>query len=392
MRILYSLVSKFCKPIPVFTCIFVLFILGFISHALFLGKTVYGDGILYFSWLHSSVVDKDLDFTNEYSHFKVKQPLSGNNTLTNKYTVGPALLWFPAYFCVHSLFKGTGYELPYQFVVGLSSVFFCITGLILLYRLLLQLIPQTAALLTILALAFASHLFFYGSIDTVNSHAFSFFASTLFISVLFQKNITWFTAGASLGLIGILRPQDILMGILVIPFLLKDKKTIGKHISLLVLGFLPFIAFQLVSWRLVFSQWILNSYAYSGEGFNFLQPHILSVLFNPINGLFLYTPLCLFSLYGLIVPWKQYSFLKPYIIYIFFLEVYLISSWSTPLQGASYSGRMFIGVLPLLSIALGVFMKFILQKWNTVFLLFSFVLPLSAINCILIIYTLLRLP
>ena len=82
------------SPVSIFLCICAVYVAGFFAHALYLHKTVYGDGMYYYAWL-------------------TLQP--------SKYAIGPALFWAPAYLLTRS-----------QFVVGLTSVLATLFSLILL--------------------------------------------------------------------------------------------------------------------------------------------------------------------------------------------------------------------------------------------------------------------
>src|SRR3989338_163652 len=68
--------------------VFVIYVLIFFSHALFLQKTVYGDGVFYYSWVRSVVVDRDINFTNEYAHFGVAAPVTPGGLPGNKPPIG----------------------------------------------------------------------------------------------------------------------------------------------------------------------------------------------------------------------------------------------------------------------------------------------------------------
>lgn len=340
------------KPKHIFLLIACLYIAGFFAHALYLQKTVYGDGVYYYSWLKNAVVD----------HTIVTPPPG------NKYSIGPAILWAPGFLLVHSLLRGSGNELPYQLAVGGMSVLYALTGLLLLSRF----VPMSV----IAAIAGASNLLFYGSIDPVNSHALSFFAACVFLSLLYAKEKQWITIGSSLGLIAIIRPQDVLYGILCIPSFARGPLAKLQGDPLLnfrkfAFGFLIVFLPQLLAWYATTGS-VISPYLTGSERFDFLRPHILSVLLSPLNGLFLWTPIVLLGVLGL---------KNKFMLLVIFLELYLVSSWSTWWQGASYSGRMFVSILPL--IAFGVARRQLLY--------FSVILPLTLLNICLITYFLFTL-
>jgi hypothetical protein len=354
------------SPKKVFIVITVFYLLGFFAHALYLHKTVYGDGIYYFSWVRSIIVDHKITFTG------------------NKYTVGPPILWSPGFVWTNSIVRSTGYEFPYQLAVGVSSVLYCLFALILLYRLLNIYFSRETALASIVGTAGATNLFFYGSLDSVNSHAVSFFASVLFLTFLFQKSKNWFLIGCSLGLVALIRTQDIILGLLVIPYLPK------KQFFLLFLGALLLFLPQLTAWQLLYGKFWTSPYLGGKEGFNFLQPHLFGVLFSLQNGLIIWTPIVLLGFIGLWM--KRGKIPLKLIALIVLLQLYLVASWSTWWQGASYSGRMFVSILPLIAFGLAnVFSYLQHRKFRGLPFYLSIVLPLTLINLLLMIFFLWKL-
>ena len=316
-------------------------------------KTVYGDGIYYYAWLRSVAVDHDINFRNDYGH------------AGNIYSVGPAILWSPGFLWIHSLIRGDGTSFPYQITVGLMSVGYAIVGLLLLLRLVKN-------RLVVFAIAFATNLFFYGSLDTVNSHALSFFAATLFLSFVFQKRKSWFLIGFSLGLMSSIRSQDFLYVLLLFP---------GMRILHFVLGFFAAFLPQLAAWQLLYGRFWISPYLDRGYGFDFLHPKILEVLFSPNNGLFLWTPITLLGIIGLVLA-KRFI-----LLFLFAAQLYLIASWTTWWQGASYSGRMFISVLPVVAVGLThLFTRLKRLHWSFREFLLIIIAPLSGINIMLVIY------
>lgn len=358
-----------------FLVILAIYLLGYFSHALYLKKTVYGDGIFYYSWVRSAVVDHDFDFRNEYAHFGAVQPLARHGLTGNKYAVGPAILWAPAFLLLNSIIKGTGYEFSYQLAIGLTSVLYGIFGLILLYRLLSKFFSREISQLTILTVALATNLFYYGSLDPVNSHVVSFFAVIVFLTFLLDKKKNWLIVGLTLGLVGLIRPQDLVIGLAALPFL-KPKSFIPLFLGV-VTGFLP----QLIAWQSLYGKFWQSPYLMGSEGFDFLRPHFFEVLFAPWYGLFTFTPILLLGFFGLIL-WK--SKLKIVVCLAVLLELLLISSWSIWWQGAAVGGRMFVASIPLFALGLGqIFNRLKKHGWNWNIYLFTLIMPLSLLNIVL---------
>lgn len=344
----------------VFFLIFSLYLIAYLGHAFILRKVVYGDGVFYYSYLRSLIIDRDLDFSNDYRFFAVTQPLTPSGYLANKYSIGPALFWTPFFYTMHLFSQQSGFEFIYQLSAGLSSVLLVVSGLCILYTLIRKFYPKDASIYTIISVAFATNLFFYGSLDPVNSHALSFFTSCTFLYLLFQQKKQYFLLGLFLGLCALMRFQDCIIGILLIPFIN------WKKILNILIGFIFSIFPQIIIIQKLYGNMLVVPYFFHGEGFSLFRPHIMSVLFSLQNGLFLWTPIIFIGFCALLAMRKKYKLLiiknlygKNYrtvyfslIPLLFLFQLYSVSSWSTWSQGASYSGRMFVSILPILSLGM----------------------------------------
>ncbi|MEK7543781.1 MAG: hypothetical protein AAB557_02865 [Patescibacteria group bacterium] len=368
--------------------IFFFYILAFFSHALFLQKTVFGDGIFYYSWIRSVVVDHDINFANEYSHFAVTTPITPTNQLGNKHPIGAPLFWLPWYGQARTLLGGSGYELSYQLLIGFLSVLAAFSGLILLYRLLMQSFSPAVSLLSMTSIALATNLLFYGAVDPVNSHAISFFAAVVFLSFLYSKNVSPFVTGCALGFCALVRPQDAILGLLTIPSLKRSHLLRLKSVIPLLLGSMLIFSPQLFVWYALYGSPFTSPYLAGGESFAWWSPNFLNVLFSPTNGLFLWTPVTLLTLIGFLC-WKDKR--RAWSIGVVVMEIAIVGSWSTWWQGASYSGRMLVSTLPILSFGLAaLYTRLVRAGLNGRSVILTIIGPLSAMNAILIVRFLLQ--
>lgn len=341
-----------------------------------MGKTVYGDGIFYFSWVRSIVLDHSIDFSQEYQHFGATQPVAPTGLPGNKYSIGTALLWTPAFITTHGIVKGTGYALPYQLAVGITNVLLTLFA----FALLLRILPGSfeSKILTIFAISVATNLFFYGSVDAANSHALSFFAAVLYLCFALTKSPKWIAIGISLGLLASIRLQDVIYILILVPHWKKIRY------SKLVTGFLVAFAPQLVAWSALYGNPWTNPYLAGGESFNPFKLHTLEVLFSLENGLFLWTPVALLGFIGLVAKRTLYwNFLL-----VFLVQLCIVASWSTWWQGASYSGRMFVSTLPLLAFGLTPGINWLMNIVGSQVTLL-FIATLGALNVLSIFYFLL---
>lgn len=315
------------------------YILGYIAHAFVVGKTVYGDGRYYFAWMHTLARDRDLNFANEYRQMSIGEHLAPTGLPVNKYSIGPGVFWIPPYLSLQSVMPGNWLSFPYQVFIGLTSVFAAISGLILMLRYL----PGSGRIsaVTLLLIAGATNLAFYGSVDSVNSHAISFFYASVLVAFLAMPRPHSAASGFMLGLLSTVRFQDVVFALLFIP--------VRRKISwpMVILGFAVAFVPQVAVWYAMYGS-VTNPYLAGGERFGLLSMNIPGVLFAPQSGLFLWTPVVAVGLYGLFTEWKKYW---AYIA-VFLAELIIVASWSTWWQGASYSGRMFVSTLPFVAVGL----------------------------------------
>lgn len=358
-----------------FLVIVSVYLLSFILHTFIIQKTVYGDGIFYFSWLRSVVIDHDINFRNEYTHFQVGAPLSPTGNPGNVYSVGPALFWLPIYFLMHTFMGGNGYELPYQIAVAVVGVLLGLFGLTVLYKLLTRMFTENVSILTTCSLALATNLYYYASVDTVNSHALSFFVSVILLYLVLEPKRNWLIIGIFLGLLGLIRIQDLIFGLILLPFL--TIRNLPKAVVGTLIGFLP----QLLAWQALYGTFLTIPYLSTGNTFDFLHPHVLSELFAPWYGLFFFSPIlilgfiCLFFLKQNIRPWA---------LAVIVAEILIVGSWSVWWQGATVGNRMLISSLPLFSLGLGYFFTwFTKQRLGLVQSILIIVVPLSLLNILM---------
>ena len=114
--------------------------------ALTFKPVVENDGVGYFAYLHTAIVDHDLDFADEYAaleraNITFYAPLfevrTANGRLADFFPVGPALLASPAYLVALAI-QSSGepqYGPPFSWAFTLASFFYGLLALLLGYRL-----------------------------------------------------------------------------------------------------------------------------------------------------------------------------------------------------------------------------------------------------------------
>ena len=135
-----------------------------------------------------------------------------------------------------------------------------------------------------------------------------------------------------------------------IKLFIKHYKLTVTFILILFLVILP----QLLYWKYVTGSYLY--FSYGNERFYFNHPHIIDCLISFRKGWFIYTPLIIFSIIGIVFMFKQKFSLFFYLIIVLVpLYLYVISSWWCWWYGGSFSQRALIDLYPLLTIGFAAF-------------------------------------
>lgn len=367
----------------------------FLLHYLIAGQAVYGDGIYYWAYTRSIYFDHDLVITNELAHHYSHEGNNSINTDENKLNFnskniypsnyrqppGVSISWLPFFFIADIIVRllsvlgfiiaVNGYSDYYQIIVGLGNIIFIIIGMIFLYKLIRSFYEKKIAVLSVFTILLSTNLFYYSSIDIVNSHPFSFMLSCLFFfiwnrTITKRKLYEWLMLGILLGLLTSTRNQDITLGsILAFEILYKlhksrhesflfIKKTI-KDLLMITSGFIIGLFPQIYLWKIVHGNFLMIPYG-GLSSFNFTNPHILEVFMNYKTGFLYYSPIIILAISGLLII-RNKSFIVIALLTSLVIQYYLIASWNGWQQGESYGIRMFISSMPIFTLGLSEIIK-----------------------------------
>jgi hypothetical protein len=278
-------------------------------------------------------------------------------------------------------------------------MFYALMGLVLLSFILRRFYSDGITALTIITLFFATNLFYYTMRDGEMSHCYTFFLISLFMLLTCKwhenkKSIYFLWIGLTVGLLSVIRPTEILIFIVFIgygvkslsDFTVKLKQVIFsfKNIPLFLVGFFTMWLPQMIYWKIRAGSFLFFSYG-SEERFFWLDPQIMNLLFSYRKGWFVYTPIMLLAVIGLLFILKRKSndFKMPILVYMV-INTYMLSSWWCWWYGGSFGMRALVQTYALLVIPLAGFYQFIfslelkkqffipIAKICTVFLLSGF--------------------
>ncbi len=338
----------------------------------------------YYSYLHSWVFDRDLDFENEYQMMpgiwemmKVGHP---DDHTINVAPVGTPILWMPFYLASHvgvwllrlagADVAADGISSPYAAGVAFGSIFMAWLGMLMVYSTLREWFSERSALFSTLLLWLASPILWYLTDEVWMSHACSFFSAAL-VFWLWEKYrsdrspVAWAVWGVAIGLAMLVRPSHVVL--LALPVAdailrIRDGKPTGQSLAMLglctagtLLAFVP----QLAVW------WLRSGVQVPpGNPMLWFRPAIVQVLFSAHHGLFAWHPVTLLGYVGLIFVWKRSRRVTICVGIVLLGATYLnaaIEAWSA---GAAFGMRRFVGLLPFMAPGLAAFGSWLVRVFQ----------------------------
>jgi hypothetical protein len=372
----------------------ILVLLALVSLPAVTSRIYASDEVQYFSFLRSLWFDRDVSFENEYQHFYdagVARDYNFHETFLERSTetgrrvsfatIGSALLWAPFYAVADvgvvmaraagSAIPRDGYSWPYVAAVCYGSAIYGIAALLLAIRAAGMIgLDTPQGVLAALAVWIGTPLLFYTHLAPAMAHATSAFAVSLFVVVWLHVRREWtFGGGLALGAAGALmvmvREQDVtFFAAPAIDLALRVVKnpqerlrravaaTIGAGLAC-GLTFLPqAFAYLALNGRFGPSRLVSRK-------MNWLSPHAWGILASPEHGFFLWTPLALVALAGLVIlarrlwrglPWPGHVSLPVIdprgvalgLCAAFVAQVYLLGSLDSWTSAGAFGQRRFV--------------------------------------------------
>lgn len=365
-------------------------------------RVIEWDAISYYAYLPAVFIynDLSLSFTDGYDgpHKFVFWPEKGPvGKYLIKTTMGLSVMWLPFFITGHitALISGAdagGYSEPYKFFLLIGALFYLLTGLIYLRRILVTHFSDLVASLVLAGFAFGTNLYWYTLFQGTMAHVYSFALVSVFmwysmqwhkayIGVVCHSKVTgprvWdiVRLGLLLGLISLIRPTNI---IIVIFFPLygvitgKDLNNRVKNLAadyryLLLMALIVVLVWvpQMIYWKEMTGHLLYFSYG-SDERFFFNDPAIIKGLFSWRKGLFIYTPLLIFAFAGIISLWMKRSPHALSVTVFMPLNIYIIFSWWCWWYGGGFGQRAFIDSYALMAVSAAALLAFAFssgRKW-----------------------------
>jgi hypothetical protein len=378
---------------------------------------VHGDGIGHFCFLRSAVIDGDLDLGNElayltthiredagglpghlmeYSdhepgfhpgyHMPDPDPVTGR--VPSNWSVGPAVLWAPAYVIAHAAVRAgglvgithrdDGYGGLYYLALALTTLACGILGLLLAYRLACRVAPPREAFWSTLTIAVSTSLLYYLYLGPSHSHALTALTAGAFLCYWLHTRRsssarTWFCWGLLAGALFLVRWNDI---VIALPVLVvesvhalrgKDPADRGHRVRnwigcmlAALLGLLLVASLQLFVWQFLHGRpWVRHSVA----TLHFSPAGLWGTLLSARHGLFTWTPVTLLAVIGLFRLRRRDAELAGVSLAIL---VALVLSNCTVIDwwaGTAFGMRRLVSATPLFVLGLAVLLDDVRCAW-----------------------------
>ena len=322
-------------------------------------------------------------------------PPTGNQVM--KYASGMAIMYAPAFFVAHLSanflsFPADGFSLPYQFAIQLWSLLLAFVGLYYLRKVLLKLnFSDKAVAITLVLYILATNYLDYASITNAMSHSYIFtlYALLLWCILKFYENganenveinfqnpkskifIPAVGIGTTIGLAVLARPSEL--PIILLPVLwgigsledVKQRLLFLKEnifsVAMAVITFAAWISIQLIYWKAVTGKFLYNSYGEGEKFFDWKRPHIIDGLFSAQKGWFVYTPIMIFAMFGLVLLYKkQRGIFFPITIYLAAF-IYVSFAYKIWWYAGSLGQRQMVQTYSILAIPFAAFVQWLLD-------------------------------
>lgn len=349
-------------------------------------KVIDYDVLQYYSYLPAAFIEKDLrlDFYRKNpQHYHLSRMYWPQELDDGSYVIkvsyGVSLAYLPFFGVAHAYcllsddFEASGFTLPYAVAISLAGWFWLCLGFVFLMLFLRAHFDDPIVAVVILALAFATNLYYTLLLEASMSHPFNFGLGSLFLFSLHKfRTKSNFVYLAIMAFVGgwmfIIRPTNALY--LALPLFYwpakshfkenlywwKSKKWLFAFAAVIfILPILP----QLLYWKIATDEWLI--YSYNEERFYLTNPHILEGLFSYRKGWLVYTPIMVLSLLGLGMTTTDKGYFRFWPLFIV-LYIYVIFSWWCWWFGGGFGSRVMIDIYPLLAVPIAFTIRWIWKK------------------------------
>jgi hypothetical protein len=364
---------------------------------------VHGDGVGYYAFARSLLIEHRLDFSQDWlranasfrmgrvdaeGHIRPEE-LTVTGHLNNHFSMGPALLWAPFLMVTHvgvllydragGKVPPDGYSAPYLLAMAFATALYGFSALLIGFRLARKYVPERWAFLATLGIWLGTSLPVYMSLNPSWSHAQSAFTFALFFWYWnCTRNARSWPEWAVLGALGGLAMDVYYLNVILLALPLMESLALGtagagspatemKVWPLLgrntAFAGAALIVFSptLIAKKIIYGS-VLN-FGYT-EHWYWNSPAILRVGFSADHGLFSWTPIVLLAVLGIFLLRRYDPQLGLYSAAIFLGYLYVIGCYQDWDGIASFGSRFFVSLTAIFVVGLAAFFDSVARVWR----------------------------
>lgn len=343
--------------------------------SMFLGaspKLIVGDGAQYYAWARSTVLDRDVDFRNDYRLLYPPDPLPPEvdqltpaGLIVNKYPVGLALLESPGLLLGHGIaialrvWPADGASAPYQLSITLSLSLFYLYSVYLLYLAVIRFgAPAPNAGLLCMGMLMATNLWHYVVKEPAMAHGAGLALCCVVVFLLSRWPSSWeeignwslCLVGACAGALFLLRNTNVFLAPVLASLIFRGRRFAVRPVFLMTASALAVSGLQPLALSILWGQ--LRLLPYPAESFTGGWNGVLGGLLSDRHGLIVYHPwyAVLLALCLLALTRSDLRVIAAGSIASVALLVVMNGSWWCWWFGDSFGNRAFIEALPPLTL------------------------------------------
>ena len=374
----------------------------FLSSLPFVNPWVHGDGVGYYGFAQSLLIEHRLDFRNDWlradpefrrAHTDAQGRLGpGDYTSTghidNHYSIGPAILWSPFMLAAHSgvvvadkvgaHIPANGFSKPYLVAMALATAMYGFLGLWISFRIARRYVHERWAFLATLGVWFASSLPVYMYFNPSWSHAPSVFAVALFIWYWLRTRTErtwrqWIVLGLIGGLMMNIRYTDGIFFLFPLfeslarywtDLRARSWQPIARLFSnnivfsaSLVAAFLP----TLICKKIIYGSYLSSGYS---DAWFWKSPAFFKACFSADHGFLAWTPILILAVAGLFFLRRHDPALAIFSLVACLIYVYVIGCYGRWDGLSSFGNRYFISLTPIFILGLAALFAALARAWN----------------------------
>lgn len=366
------------------------FIIGiFFYFDLYKRNRIVVDAPSYYAYLPATFIYKDLhlNFIDKNPQFfkdKIWYYTIEENKRLIKCTSGVSLTLLPFFAAGHIIagwmhIDQSGYSMPYQNAMSIGVLLYLLAGLYYLRKVLLKDFSEGITAITLISVVLGTNLLWYSTFEGLMSHAISF---SLLCGCMYmfgnwlkkEDNKSLVIFSILFGVICLIRPLavTILIYFFIIALyfkggmapLMKFLRSKWRVLIFSVFLFVLIVFIQSCYWKYSTGHWMYD--VYIDEHFIFSSPQIFLFLFSFRKGIFVYTPILIIAVLGLIILFRNNRALFYATTVLMIITIYILSSWWAWSYGISWGIRPMVDYYSILAIPLAGGFQYLFSKGRIV--------------------------